>query len=53
MAVANKEHPPAAATGLGMAIQPIDPLRITVVIAAIILLAAIHFLFKSRLQDLI
>ena len=53
MAVTNTEHPPAAATVLGMAIQPIDLLRIAVFIAAIILLAAIHFRFKSRLRDLI
>jgi hypothetical protein len=53
MTVTNTEHPPAAATVLGMAIQPLDPLRIAVFIAAIILLAAIHFLFKSRLRDLI
>ena len=53
MAVTNTEHPPAAATVLGMAIQPLDPMRIAVFIAAIILLAAIHFLFKSRLRDLI
>lgn len=53
MAVTNTEHPPAAATVLGMAIQPLDPLRTAVFIAAIILLALIHFVFKSRLQDLI
>jgi CBS-domain-containing membrane protein len=53
MAVTNTEHPPAAATVLGMAIQPIDPLRTAVFIAAIILLALIHLLFKSRLHDLI
>ncbi|MDA0734503.1 MAG: HPP family protein [Chloroflexi bacterium] len=53
MAVTNTEHPPAAATVLGMAIQPIDPLRTAVFISAIILLALIHYLFKFRLQDLI
>lgn len=53
MAVTNTEHPPAAATVLGIAIQPLDPLRVAVFISAIILLALIHFLFKSRLQDLI
>jgi len=53
MAVTNTEHPPAAATVFGMAIQTIDPLRTAVFIAAIILLALIHYIFKSRLQDLI
>jgi len=33
--------------------QSLDPLRVAVFIAAIFLLALIHFLLKSRLRDLI
>lgn len=53
MAVTDTEHPPAAATVLGISMQPLDPFRVAVFIASIVLLAIIHFLLKSHLRDLI
>lgn len=53
MAITDTEHPPAAGTVLGVAMQPWDPVRVAVIIAAVILLALIKWLFHNYLRDLI
>ncbi len=52
MVVINTEHPPAAGTALGVAIQGLS-LNITIaVIASAAILSLIHHFFKNRLKDL-
>ena len=44
MAVTDTEHPPAAGTVMGVGLQPWDPLRIGIVIGAVIKWALRHYL---------
>jgi len=53
MAVTNTEHPPAAGTVLGIAMQPLEPVRVVVFILAIVLLALIQLVLRPRIRDLI
>ncbi len=53
MAITDTEHPPAAGTVLGVAMQPWDPIRVAVIIGAVMLLALIKWLLQTRLRDLI
>ena len=53
MAITDTEHPPAAGTVLGVAMQPWDPIRLGVIVGAIVLLALLKWVLQSRLRDLI
>jgi CBS-domain-containing membrane protein len=53
MAVTNTEHPPAAGTVLGMALQAFDPVPTVVFVVAIIMLSMIQYFLRSHLHDLI
>ena len=53
MAITDTEHPPAAGTVLGMATRPWELKTTAIIIGAVLLLAAIHYLLRSSLPDLI
>ena len=53
MAVTDIEHPPAAGTVLGMATRPWELETAGIIIGAVLLLAVIKYLLRSRLRDLI
>ena len=53
MAITDTEHPPAAGTLMGVALQPWDPARIGIIIGAIIMLALIKWALRHYLKDLI
>ncbi|MRR16450.1 MAG: HPP family protein [Deltaproteobacteria bacterium] len=52
MVVTDTEHPPAAGTALGIALSGITLPVLIVVVVSIVLLSAIHRLFKPYLRDL-
>jgi CBS-domain-containing membrane protein len=52
MAVTDTEHPPAAGTVLGLATRPWEVETVGIIIGAVLLLAAIQRLLRSRLRDL-
>lgn len=53
MAITDTEHPPAAGTVLGVAMQPWDPLRIAIIVASVMLLALLKWILRVYLRDLI
>lgn len=53
MAVTDTEHAPAAGTVLGISMRPWSLHTIAIIIAAVLLLAALKFLLRSQLRDLI
>jgi len=53
MAITDTEHPPAAGTLMGVALQPWDPARIGVIIGAVLMLAFIKWALSHYLRDLI
>lgn len=53
MAVTNTEHPPAAGTVLGVSMEPWDPWRLAIIIAAVLLLALLKWTLHRHLHDLI
>ena len=53
MSTTDTEHPPAAGTVLGIAIKPWEPVTLSIIIGAVLLLACIKFLLHRDLHDLI
>ncbi len=53
MAVTDTEHAPAAGTVLGISMRPWSLHTTAIIIAAVLLLAALKFLLRSQLRDLI
>lgn len=53
MSTTDTEHPPAAGTVLGIAVKPWDPVTLSIIIGAVLLLALIKFLLHRYLHDLI
>ena len=53
MAITDTEHPPAAGTVLGMATRPWELETASIIIGAVLLLAAIKYFLRSHLRDLI
>ena len=53
MSTTDTEHPPAAGTVLGIAAKAWDPITISIIIGAVLLLAFIKFLLHRYLHDLI
>ena len=53
MSITDTEHPPAAGTVLGIASKPWDPLTMSIIIGAVLLLAALKYVLHRYLHDLI
>lgn len=53
MAVTNTEHPPAAGVALGIVLDGVEPLGITVLLLAVALLLLVKSLLKRWMMDLI
>ena len=53
MSTTDTEHPPAAGTVLGIAVKPWDPVTLSIIVGAVLLLALIKFLLHRYLHDLI
>ena len=53
MSTTDTEHPPAAGTVLGIAVKPWDPITLSIIVGAVLLLALIKFLLHRYLHDLI
>ena len=53
MAVTNTEHPPASGTVLGIATKAWDPLTISIIVGAVLLLACIKYVLHRYMHDLI
>ena len=52
MSLTDTEHPPAAATGLGFALQSLDSTLVLLFVAAVLMLAAGKLIFRRALRDL-
>ena len=52
MSITDTEHPPGAATGLGFALQGLQPALVLLFIVAVLTLAASKVLFRRSLRDL-
>ena len=52
MSLTDTEHPPAAATGLGFALQSLDSTLVLLFVAAVLMLAAGKVIFRRALRDL-
>lgn len=52
MSATDTEHPPAAATGLGFALQSLEYTLVLLFVAAVLMLAASKVIFRRALRDL-
>ena len=52
MSITDTEHPPGAATGLGFALQSLQPTLVLLFVAAVLALAVSKVLFRRSLRDL-
>lgn len=52
MSITDTEHPPAAATGLGFALQSLELTLVVLFIAAVLTLAASKVIFRAYIRDL-
>lgn len=53
MAITDTEHPPAAGTLMGVALQPWDPTKVGIIVGAVIMLAIIKWMLRHYIKDLI